>query len=70
MDTSPRMERSSALDVVAVVDRSGSMQGSKMEQLKATLRVLVEKGLSSRDRLGLVTFDSTVDTPLPKIDHL
>ena len=53
------------LEVVAVVDRSGSMGGPKMQTMKQTLRFLVEKGLQSGDSLSLVAFDDTVDTRLP-----
>lgn len=52
------------LEVVAVVDRSGSMRGEKMEMMKATLSFLVSKGLQSSDSFGLVTFESGVATPL------
>eukprot|EP00966_Prymnesium_polylepis_P123270 2849962-Prymnesium_polylepis.1 len=53
------------VDIVAVVDRSGSMQGEAMAQLKRTLRLLVENGLSSDDKLSIVAFDNQVTTPLP-----
>lgn len=53
------------IEVVAVVDRSGSMGGPKMQTMKQTLRFLVEKGLQSGDSLSLVSFDDTVETRLP-----
>lgn len=52
------------LEIVAVVDRSGSMRGEKMDMMKATLQFLVSKGLQSNDSFGLVTFESAVETPL------
>jgi Mg-chelatase subunit ChlD len=51
------------VDVVAVVDCSGSMHGDKMEQMKATMRLLVQS-LTSSDKLSIVAFDSDVRTPL------
>ena len=37
------------LEVIAVVDRSGSMRGEKMDRMRSTLSFLVEKGLQSDD---------------------
>jgi len=54
------------LEIVAVVDRSGSMSGSKITLLKQTLELLVKRGgLQVADRLGIVTFDHNVDVALP-----
>lgn len=53
------------LEVVAVVDRSGSMAGPKLQTMKQTLGFLVTKGLQSGDSLSIVAFDSTVDVRLP-----
>lgn len=52
------------IEVVAVVDRSGSMDGAKMQSMQQTLKFLVSAGLSSKDRLAIVTFDHRVDTVL------
>jgi Mg-chelatase subunit ChlD len=41
--------------LVAVVDKSGSMQGSKMELVRGTVDFLAEQ-LSKEDALGLVTY--------------
>jgi len=52
------------LEVVAVVDRSGSMSGAKMKTMKDTLMFLVQKGLMACDSFALVTFDDKVAVPL------
>jgi len=52
------------LEVVAVVDRSGSMSGEKMQTMKQTLTFLVSKGLQNGDSLAIVSFDDTVETRL------
>jgi len=53
------------IEIVAVVDRSGSMSGPKMTWMKETLTFLVKKGMSADDRLAIVTFHDEVATPLP-----
>lgn len=54
------------LEIVAVIDVSGSMQGQKMELMKQTLKLLVTRaGLRSADMLGIVTFSSDTNTALP-----
>jgi len=54
------------MDLVACIDRSGSMHGSKMQLMKKTLELLVTRsGLKADDRLALVTFDSGVKLELP-----
>jgi hypothetical protein len=48
------------LDLIAVVDRSGSMSGAKIELMRKTLTLLVTRaGLTSEDRFGCVSFDNT-----------
>jgi uncharacterized protein YegL len=51
------------LDIVAVVDVSGSMGGSKLELAKTTLEFIVEN-LTDKDRLCIVAYDSSVTVPL------
>lgn len=46
------------LDVVCVVDNSGSMQGEKIENLKKAIEFVVSV-LDARDRLSIVTFNSS-----------
>jgi len=53
------------LELVAVVDRSGSMSGAKMKAMKEALTFLVSQGLQKDDRFALVAFDNTVDLRLP-----
>ena len=53
------------MEIVAVVDRSGSMSGAKIATMKQTLSFLVSKGLQSGDSLAIVSFDGTVETRLP-----
>jgi len=49
--------------VVAVVDKSGSMAGAKMDSLKDTLHFIV-KELGKRDKLAIVEYDTNVKTTL------
>jgi Mg-chelatase subunit ChlD len=51
------------LDIVAVVDVSGSMGGSKLELARTTLEFIVEN-LTEKDRLCIVAYDSSVSVPL------
>jgi len=54
------------MDLVACIDRSGSMRGDKIELMKKTLELLVRRtGLNGDDRVSLVTFDSTVRLDMP-----
>lgn len=48
------------VDLVAVIDRSGSMGGNKLELVKKTLHFVVSQ-LTERDRLALIVYDDTVD---------
>ena len=61
-------EGRSAVDLVTVLDVSGSMQGDKLEKLKIAMQFLIRK-LSPIDRLSVVTFchDSTRLFPLRQI---
>ena len=54
------------LELVAVLDRSGSMRGQKMMLMKQTLNLLVTRsGLQAQDKLGIVLFDDQVQIGLP-----
>lgn len=57
------------IDLVAVIDRSGSMQGKKLELVIDTLRFMLQQ-LKAEDRLSLVSYDTNVrvDFPLTKMD--
>jgi len=47
-------------DVVFCLDRSGSMEGEKIEQAKAALRFCLNR-LNANDRFGLVVFNSDIE---------
>jgi Mg-chelatase subunit ChlD/ribosomal protein S7 len=53
--TSP--EQRAGVDIVAVVDRSGSMQGEKIALLKQSLQYMLTQ-LGPRDRMSIVSFNS------------
>eukprot|EP00118_Oscarella_pearsei_P016617 m.160683 g.160683 ORF g.160683 m.160683 type:complete len:582 (+) comp38777_c0_seq15:74-1819(+) len=59
-----------AIDLVAVIDKSGSMSGEKIKLVKETLHFVVDQ-LKETDRLGLVTYDTNVynDFPLTVMDR-
>jgi Ca-activated chloride channel family protein len=51
-------------DLVVLLDRSGSMQGSKLAHAKAAIRELMSE-LGDDDRFGLVTYASSAAVVLP-----
>lgn len=51
------------INLVAVIDRSGSMEGAKLKLVKDTLNFLVTQ-LKSSDSFAMVTFESEVNTDL------
>ena len=57
------------LNLALVLDRSGSMQGPKLEVTKESARFLVRR-LTPRDRMALVTFDDAVEvrSPMAPVD--
>jgi Ca-activated chloride channel family protein len=59
-----------AVDLVIVLDRSGSMQGEKIEAARAAVLRLIEK-LTPNDRLALVTYSDGVQlvAPLTAMDE-
>ncbi|GBG34957.1 Inter-alpha-trypsin inhibitor heavy chain H3 [Hondaea fermentalgiana] len=52
------------LDLVVVLDKSGSMTGAKLRLCKETCKLLTRE-LGSNDRLGIIVFDHSVSTALP-----
>ncbi|MHC4777184.1 MAG: vWA domain-containing protein [Planctomycetota bacterium] len=56
-------EERTPLNLGLVLDRSGSMRGSKIRSTLESARILVEH-LSERDRLSIVFYDSEVETVL------
>lgn len=60
--TAPDMPAASgrpALNIAAVIDKSGSMSGDKLDYAKKSVNILVDQ-LGPRDRFSLVTFDDEV----------
>ena len=51
-------------DIVVVLDRSGSMSGSKLDDARRAVANLVEQ-LSPRDRFSLVTYESNAQIAIP-----
>jgi uncharacterized protein YegL len=49
------------LDIMIVLDKSGSMHGDKLNLCKATIEFLVTQ-LGEKDKLGLTLFDSNVES--------
>jgi len=64
----PRNLERAPIDAVVVIDRSGSMAGQPLEQVKAAVTSLFRQ-LGPDDRLAVVTFDSNVDVVLPLDRH-
>ncbi len=54
----PGGDAGSPIDAVAVIDCSGSMAGTSIDQARKALRAMLA-GLGRRDRLGLIAFGST-----------
>jgi Ca-activated chloride channel family protein len=54
--------------VVAVLDRSGSMQGKKIEQAKAALRHIIEN-LKDDDTFNIVVYDDRVESFKPELQR-
>ncbi len=53
-------------DVVFVLDKSGSMNGEKIEQLKAAFKVIIEQ-LPDDDRFDIIMFDSNIEVYKPEL---
>ena len=49
-----------AVDLIAVIDRSGSMGGGKLDLVKKTLHFVLSQ-LAARDRLALIVYDNSID---------
>lgn len=52
------------LNLALVIDRSGSMQGSKLREAKRCVVDLIQR-MHSEDQVGLVQYDDQIDTILP-----
>ncbi len=60
----PEANQRPPVNLSVVLDRSGSMSGTRMEQAREAALIALGK-LSPRDRFSLVAFDSTVETIIP-----
>ena len=77
LDTPDTMEKKSSVDLICVIDVSGSMRGPKINQVKGSLKTLISM-MDPTDRIGLVLFNNygtklaelTNVTPTNKIDLL
>ena len=60
------------LEICAVVDNSGSMEGEKLVALRSSLHFLVRHCLQDGDHMGLVSFDEDAhcDFPLGDLDSI
>ena len=56
--------RKFGVDIVAVIDKSGSMEDGKLRLVKETLHFMISE-LQAQDRLCLVTFSTKVFTDMP-----
>jgi hypothetical protein len=56
------------VDIVAVLDASGGMQGDKLEHMKEAMMVVIDK-LRAEDRLSIVSF-STYGNRLMKLTYM
>ncbi|KAM3137125.1 hypothetical protein pb186bvf_010853 [Paramecium bursaria] len=67
-DEQGKEEPQIGVDLICVIDKSGSMQGAKIKTLQNCLLVLLDF-LSDKDRLCLIQFDSSAQrlTPLKKV---
>lgn len=59
--------RREPISLIAVVDRSGSMEGWPIEQVKAAMHTMVGK-LRKGDRIGIVTYGSEPDNHMKVIE--
>jgi hypothetical protein len=53
-------ENRAAVDIIAVLDKSGSMAGQKISLVRKSMRRLV-RNLGPKDRVAFIQFDTTVD---------
>lgn len=61
-----RSEERPAKNVICVFDRSGSMEGDKIEQAKAALKYVLEH-LDARDRFNIVAYGSEIESFRPEL---
>jgi Ca-activated chloride channel homolog len=64
LDVDPHRQQRPPLNLALVIDRSGSMSGTKLSYARKAARFLAGE-LTSRDRLAIVTFDDEVKVVVP-----
>ncbi len=64
--TMPASEKPAPRDIVFVIDNSGSMGGTSIEQAKASLLYALGR-LNPGDRFNIVRFDDTMETVFPTL---
>jgi len=60
----PAEKERMSVNVAIVIDKSGSMQGEKINQAKAAAAAAIDR-LRDNDIVSIVTYDSTVDVVMP-----
>ncbi len=58
-------EEELGLDIIYVIDTSGSMAGDRIDAAKRAAIALAHKGIKSGDRVGIVGFDSRAEVVAP-----
>ena len=64
-DPAPASQRQ-PLNLALVIDRSGSMEGEKMQQARASALALIER-LDERDRIALIQYDDAAQIVVPSV---
>merc|ERR1711988_1794293 len=64
LQSSPSYSSSPPLVLVAVLDKSGSMNGRKLEMVVTTMLFILDK-LRDKDKLAVVVYDSSAEVLLP-----
>eukprot|EP01126_Amoeba_proteus_P037236 TRINITY_DN3832_c0_g2_i6.p1 TRINITY_DN3832_c0_g2~~TRINITY_DN3832_c0_g2_i6.p1 ORF type:complete len:692 (-),score=164.16 TRINITY_DN3832_c0_g2_i6:169-2244(-) len=59
-----QLEQRSSVDVVSVIDRSGSMDGERLRLVKEAMFFVVHN-LTHHDRLGIVSYEGSVTVEMP-----
>jgi len=54
-----------AMDLVCVLDISGSMYGPKLDSVREIMKYIIQHDMKDTDRLGIVMFDSFAEVLLP-----
>ena len=60
LSSKDKLERESDVDLICVIDISGSMKGNKLTQLKHSLKAIISF-MTSKDRLCIVLFNDKAE---------